>query len=209
MKAIGIADLVAVLSDRAGAQDRRLMVAVAGAPGAGKSTLAAEIANALGGIAAVVPMDGFHLDNATLKARGQLAIKGAPDTFDAEAFIALVKRIANGGTFNYPTFDRAEDCVVPGGGTVAGSAKIIVFEGNYLLLKANPWAKLADLWDITVLIDVPLDELRRRLIKRWLEHGHSEAQAIERAQGNDIPNAELVTQNSGRPQFVIQSSKAN
>ncbi len=209
MKAISIADLIAVLTDRAGAQDRRLMVSVAGAPGAGKTTLAAEIADALGDIAAVVPMDGFHLDNVTLKARGQLAKKGAPDTFDAEALIALVKQIANGGTCNYPTFDRAEDCVVPGGGKVTASAKIIVFEGNYLLLKTSPWAKLADLWDITVLIDVPLDELRRRLIKRWLEHGHREAQAIKRAQSNDIPNAEFVTQNSGRPQFVFQSSKAD
>ena len=209
MKAISIADLIAVLTDRAGAQDRRLMVSVAGAPGAGKTTLAAEIADALGDIAAVVPMDGFHLDNATLKARGQLAKKGAPDTFDAEAFIALVKRIANGGTCNYPTFDRTEDRVVPRGGKVTASAKIIVFEGNYLLLKTSPWAKLTDLWDITVLIDVPLDELRRRLIKRWLDHGHSEAQAIERAQSNDIPNAEFVTQNSGGPQFVIQASKAD
>jgi len=208
VKMISIADLAAVLSDRAGAQDRRLMVAVAGAPAAGKSTLAAEIVVALGDTAAVVPMDGFHLDNATLKARGRLAKKGAPDTFDADAFIALVKQISSGGACSYPTFDRIEDCVVPGGGKVDASAKIIVFEGNYLLLKANPWAKLADLWDITVLIDVHLEELRRRLIKRWLDHGHSEAQAIERAQSNDIPNAELVTRNSGSPQFAVQASKA-
>ncbi len=208
MKMISIADLVAVLSDRAGAQDRRLMVAVVGAPGAGKTTLAAEIVVALGDTAAVVPMDGFHLDNATLKTRGRLANKGAPDTFDGDAFIGLVAQIANGGACSYPTFDRAEDCVVPGGGKVAASAKIIVFEGNYLLLKANPWAKLADLWDITVLIDVPLEELRRRLIKRWLDHGHSEALAMERAQDNDIPNAELVARNSGSPHFVVQTSKA-
>lgn len=173
----------------------RVLVAVAGAPGSGKSTLAAELARRLNAqkvATVIVPMDGFHLDNAVLDARGMRRRKGAPETFDAAGFIHLVRRLIQGEEVIAPIFDRARDIAVAGAQVVPAPTRVVVVEGNYLLFDESPWRDLASLWDIAVRIEVPTDELRRRLIQRWLDHGLSHAAARARAEGNDIPNAERV-----------------
>lgn len=173
----------------------RVLVAVAGAPGAGKSTFAAELArrlNAQGLASVIVPMDGFHLDNAVLDMRGLRRRKGAPETFDAAGFLHLVRRLAGAGEVIAPIFDRARDIAIAGAQVVPAAARVVVVEGNYLLFDESPWAALAPLWSLSVRIEVPLEELRRRLIQRWLDHGLSHAAARARAEGNDIPNAERV-----------------
>lgn len=173
----------------------RLLLAIAGAPASGKSTLAGEVARRLRlqkCAAEVVPMDGFHLDNAVLDARGLRGRKGAPETFDASGFVAMIRRLKIPGEVVVPLFDRARDIAVAGAQVVPNDCPVVLVEGNYLLFDEAPWAGLAPLWDISVRIDVPMDELRGRLIQRWLSHGLSRAAAIRRAESNDIPNAQRV-----------------
>ncbi|WEF22892.1 hypothetical protein [Paracoccus sp. S3-43] len=125
---------------------------MAGAPGSGKSTLAEALVARLDD-AVLVPMDGFHLDDRVLSARGLLARKGAVETFDAEGFAVLVERLALRGTeVIFPVFDRSREIAVAGAGVVAPHHRIVVIEGNYLLLDAAPWNRLR--FDLTVWLDV-------------------------------------------------------
>lgn len=189
---------------RTRAGDRaRFLVAIAGAPGSGKSTLAERLSERLGAGAAVLPMDGFHLDNATLRARGLFERKGAPETFDAAGLGALLKRVKAGGAVSVPTFDRAADRVVPGGARIAETARIVLVEGNYLLLDAPGWRDLAALFDFKVLISVPEEELERRLVARWRDHGLAPDAARRRARENDLVNARLVHRGSVEPDLIF------
>lgn len=189
---------VTALAERAAAllEDRpRVLVALAGAPGSGKSTLAAALLRRLREQkvpAEVVPMDGFHLDNAVLDARGLRQRKGAPETFDARGFIHLIRRLREGGEVVAPIFDRARDIAIAGAQAVPESCRVVICEGNYLLFDEDPWRELAPLWDLTARIDVPVQELRARLIQRWLDQGLSRAAATRRAESNDVPNARRV-----------------
>ena len=111
----------------------RSLVAIAGAPASGKSTLAAEMTGALrqaGRKARLIPMDGFHLDNAVLEARGLLSRKGAPETFDADGFIVLMNRVKTGEEVVYPTFDRVRDHSIAGAAVIDVNCDLVVVEGN-------------------------------------------------------------------------------
>ncbi len=174
----------------------RLMVGVAGPPGSGKSTLAQALEDRLSG-ARVVPMDGFHLDNDTLDARGLRSRKGAPDTFDAQGFVDLITRLRAGQvSVEIPEFDRAQDRVVWRGQEVGQGARIVIVEGNYLLLKGAPWDRLAPLLDHRIFLAPPLETLEARLTARWRAHGYDDAQAVAKAASNDLPNAKLVLAHS-------------
>ena len=196
--------LAARIAALAAARPGRVLVAIAGAPGAGKSTLAEALVDRLGPEAALVPMDGFHLDNAILDARGRRFAKGSPDTFDVAGFGAVLRRLKDGGEVIVPVFDRYIDVSRGSARVVPPEARIIVAEGNYLLLREAPWDRLHGLWDLTAFIDVPLDELERRLIARWLHHGLSDAEAQRRAFENDIPNARIVADRSVAADIVIR-----
>ena len=171
---------------------RRALVAIAGPPGAGKSTLAEELVHALGKTAALVPMDGFHLDNRILEQRELLRRKGAPESFDSAGFLAMVRRLATEEEVIVPTFDRSMDIAIAGAETVGPDKSIAVVEGNYLLLKTMPWRELGGLWDFSVFLDVPMEELKERLVQRWLDHGLEFEDAVLRAEANDLPNARFV-----------------
>lgn len=171
----------------------RFMVAIAGAPASGKSTLAQNLAKELGETAIVVPMDGFHLDDIILNARGHRPRKGAPFTFDARGFENLLKRIRAGEPeIAIPVFDRALELSRAGADIVDEKARIVLVEGNYLLLKQPPWNALRALFDFTIYLDVPKAELERRLIQRWLDHGFDMAYATNWIASNDLPNIEEV-----------------
>lgn len=183
----------------------RFITALAGAPGAGKSTLAAALVAELGQGARVVPMDGFHLDNPVLAARGLLSRKGCPESFDALGFVHLIRRLKSEPEVVIPIFDRTLDLARAGGDVVGPDDRLLVVEGNYLLLNAEPWNLARPLYDLTVALDVPETELERRLIRRWLDHGHDAEAARARALSNDIPNARRVLQESGAAEVMVRS----
>ena len=186
----------------------RFITALAGPPGAGKSTLAAALATALGAGARVVPMDGFHYDDAVLNARGHRARKGAPHTFDAQGFLHLMARLRAGGEVAIPVFDRSMELARAAADVVTDADRFLVVEGNYLLLDADPWRDLAPFFDLTVFLDLSEAELERRLILRWLEHGRTPEEARARAMSNDIPNARLVIRGSRPADIVIRADEA-
>jgi pantothenate kinase len=196
------ARIAALAAPRAG----RVLVGIAGAPGAGKSTLAEALVDRLGPQAALVPMDGFHLDNAILDARGRRFAKGSPDTFDVAGFEAILQRLKAGGEVIVPVFDRYIDVSRGSARVVPPAARIIVAEGNYLLLRDAPWDRLHALWDLTAFLDVPMAELERRLIDRWHHHGLSDEDARRRAFDNDIPNARRVIDGSVAADVVLRQS---
>lgn len=178
---------------------RRGLVALAGAPGSGKSTLAARLAKSLtaaGRQAQVVPMDGFHLDNRLLDTHGLRPRKGAPETFDLQGFQHLIARFAREPNVIFPLFDRTQDLAVAGAGEVIAACDTVVVEGNYLLLDQPGWRDLARHWDVAIRIHVPRAELRRRLVRRWLDHGLPRDASEARADGNDMENARLLSQHA-------------
>ena len=190
-------------------KESRILVALAGPPAAGKSTLAQSLAESLNSNetnkAAVLPMDGFHLDNDTLDARNLRQVKGAPQTFDAQGFCQLLKDVRNNtGDVIYPTFDRKLDQVIPNAATLQHNISIVIVEGNYLLLNQPPWNSLHALFDITILIKPSLEELEKRLVDRWLNHDHTLEQAIQRARGNDLVNAKTVLTHSIEADLVLR-----
>ncbi|MEL6678742.1 MAG: nucleoside/nucleotide kinase family protein [Pseudomonadota bacterium] len=174
----------------------RRLVALVGPPASGKSTLAAQLADTLGPAARVVPMDGFHLDNTILEARGLLPRKGAPETFDAAGFRHLCARLASEPEVIYPTFDRGRDIAIAGSGRLGPDCDTVVVEGNYLLLDDPAWRDLHPLWDVSIWLDVDLAEIERRLMERWRIHGLDEATARARTGENDLPNARLIRDRS-------------
>ncbi|PVA07943.1 AAA family ATPase [Thalassorhabdomicrobium marinisediminis] len=200
---------VNILSDRIQplrAGPSRCLVAIAGPPGSGKSTLAEELARRLNAQkceTAIVPQDGFHLDNEVLTARGDLGRKGAPHTFDGAGFVHLVRRLKERVDVAVPVFDRGRDIAIAGARIIPAGAEVVIVEGNYLLLDDAPWFNLAPLWALSVRLDVPLEDLRARLIQRWLARGFSSAAATRRAVNNDIPNARTVQDHALPPTLAL------
>jgi len=186
---------------------KRALIAIAGAPGSGKSTFADRLSGYLGKKASVIPMDGFHLDNSVLEAKGLLSVKGAPQTFDCAGFARLVSGFKEGKIQKFPIFDRALDRVIPEGGQLSEKASILLFEGNYLLCDLPGWAVLTDMWDAGIWLDVPMDILRVRLIQRWRDHGLSDREAIKRAEENDLKNAEQVLAHALPARWVISQKE--
>ncbi|MER8636510.1 MULTISPECIES: nucleoside triphosphate hydrolase [unclassified Mesorhizobium] len=188
-----IAHIAAVIFKRAG-KAPRFIVAIAGPPGAGKSTLSTGLHDLLPeGTAEVVPMDGFHYDDVVLDRRGLRARKGAPETFDFAGFEALLKRIRAGEPdIAIPVFDRSMELSRAAAAIIAADAKFILVEGNYLLLDEEPWTRLAPLFDFSIFVDVPRAELERRLLERWHEHGRSDEDARAWIASNDMPNIDRV-----------------
>ena len=176
----------------------RQIIAIAGAPGSGKSTLSDYLAAALNqqipGCAAIVPMDGFHFDDAVLRAQNTLHRKGAPFTFDVGGMAALLRRLKDNSEAEIavPVFDRSLEISRASARLISQDTPLLLVEGNYLLLDQHPWTRLRPAYDLTVFLKVPVPELEKRLVQRWIDHGLDPSAALRRARDNDLENAKLI-----------------
>ncbi|MGV9314197.1 nucleoside/nucleotide kinase family protein [Streptomyces sp. NPDC003691] len=186
---------------------RRRVLGIAGAPGAGKSTLAAALAAALGpGAAVVVPMDGFHLAGAELERLGRARRKGAPDTFDAHGYLALLGRLRTpepGVTVYAPAFDRALEEPVAGAVPVPPEVPLVITEGNYLLHDEGPWARVRPLLDEVWYAEPDPADRVRRLVARHIAFGRAPEEARRWVDRSDEANARLVARGRDRADLVV------
>ncbi|MHA6805332.1 nucleoside/nucleotide kinase family protein [Salinifilum ghardaiensis] len=196
------------LVDRArtlAASGERELLGIAGAPAAGKGRLAKLLLGALGEDAALVPMDGFHLANAELRRLGSQDRKGAPDTFDAAGYVALLRRLREPGrrTVYAPRFHRSVEESYAAEIAVPPEVPLVITEGNYLLLDRPPWDEIRGLLDEAWFL-APDDGARvQRLIDRHVRHGRSPEQAREWVERSDESNAALIAPTRERADLVV------
>ncbi|WP_295993944.1 nucleoside/nucleotide kinase family protein [Rugamonas sp.] len=186
---------------------RRYILGLAGTPGAGKSTVAQALLDALPGRAALVPMDGFHLANEELERLGRRGRKGAEDTFDGAGYVALLRRLrqpAPGEVVYAPTFRRAIDAAEAGAIAVPEAVQLVITEGNYLLLDHGPWAAVRSLLDQSWYIDIDPVLRRQRLVARHMHFGRSAEAALAWVIGTDEPNALLIEASRARADHVLR-----
>ncbi|MGW0935709.1 nucleoside/nucleotide kinase family protein [Streptomyces sp. NPDC002666] len=186
--------------------DRRIL-GIAGPPGAGKSTLAKRLVDALGPLAVLVPMDGFHLAQAELERLRRAQRKGAPDTFDAAGYAALLRRLRapEPGTVVYaPAFDRSLEQPVAGSVPVPPDVPLVVTEGNYLLYGEGDWAAVRGLLDEVWFLELDQDVRIRRLVDRHVRFGKPRPHAERWVAGSDEANARLVAAGRDRADLVVR-----
>jgi pantothenate kinase len=194
------------------------LLGIAGQPGAGKSTLAERVVADVPG-AVLVGMDGFHLAHVTLTALGRVGRKGAPDTFDAAGYVALLRRIRGldgldrpvaldqpGTTVWAPRFDRGIEDAIAGAVAVTSDVPLVVTEGNYLLLDDAPWREIPGLLDACWYVDLDEDVRRARLQARHERYGRTPDEARERTWGSDERNAVLVSASRSRATAVVTAT---
>ena len=205
MTEIGYETLRQVILDRG--QSKRSLTALAGPPASGKSHIANALCRDLNKYspdsAVVLPMDGYHLDDALLEKQGMRDRKGAPHTFDIAGFIHILQRISLGDEIDIavPVFDRSLELSRAAGRLIPRTARHILVEGNYLLLDQPEWRDLASFFTTTVMITAPRSLLERRLMQRW--QNLSPTQAREKCESNDLPNADLVMNSSMSTEFNL------
>jgi pantothenate kinase len=210
LPAADAADLAAELAERAAATGTRYVLGVTGAPGAGKSTLADSVEAAVRqrcgpGSIVGVPMDGYHLAQAELVRLGRADRKGAPDTFDAAGFAALVRRLREreDDVVYAPAFRREIEEPIAGAIAVDRDVPLVLVEGNYLLLTQGDWARIRPLLDACWYVDVD-DALRvGQLIARHVHHGRSSDAATEWVLRSDEANARVVAESRVRADLVV------
>jgi pantothenate kinase len=184
----------------------RAVLGICGAPGAGKSTMAARVAAGIGGEAVVVPMDGFHLHDDELARLGLSDRKGAPETFDVGGYAALLRRLRTEveHTVYAPEFDRSRELSVAGAIAVRPEHRLVVTEGNYLLHDQDGWGEVRPLLDETWFVEGD-DEVRlRRLVRRHVEHGKPPDVAQRWATVSDQANAVLVARTRASADVIVE-----
>ena len=190
------------------ASGRRVVLGLAGPPGVGKSTFADGLVEALradGDEVALVPMDGFHIAHAALTERGLETVKGAPGTFDVAGYVALLGRLRDSPeeTVWAPRFDRGLEDAIAASNPVEPSVRLVVTEGNYLLLQQGAWSRVRPLLDECWYLHVDDAVRQSRLVSRHRHHGRSEAEARRWALGNDESNAGIVVGTRGAADAVV------
>jgi pantothenate kinase len=188
--------------------DHRIVIGIAGSPGAGKSTIAEQLVEALTPDAALLPLDGFHLSQDRLFELDRRGRMGAPDTFDLERFRASLVAVrrgfgATGQPVSIPGFDREREEPVPDALRVAPETSCVVVEGNYLLLETGGWERVAPLLDLTFFVDLDHEKRLERLVARHERYGKSPAEALAWALGPDETNAQAIEPTAARADYRI------
>ncbi len=189
-------------------QGRRYLLGIAGVAGSGKSTLAERLRDLINqehpGRAVFAPMDGFHLDNNTLREKGWTDRKGAPFTYDAPAYADLLRRYRDATQAGpVPEYCRAVHAPVDSDTPVTRDTRVILAEGQYLLLTQPPWDQLAEVFDETWWLDTPPAAAQRWTIQRHIAVGRTPEQARQKYDHNDGPNSELVRNHRRTPDRIV------
>lgn len=189
------------------APNKRFIIAIAGPPAAGKSTLAAALVASLGERAGLLGMDAFHFDNSILEQRGHRPRKGSPHTFDVASYAMTLQALRDAPRLemSVPVYDRTLSMSRNCASVVGAHHEILVTEGNYLLLDEEPWVSVRTLFDLTVWIDVPLDVVEQRIAERWESAGHDEEEIRRKTEENDLPNARHVHTGSVDADVVVRT----
>jgi len=189
----------------------RILVALAGPPAAGKTTLAQRTVDTLNtthtDAAALVPMDGYHLDDELLVPRGWRPRKGAPHTFDVYGLASVLQRLRDNKEpgIVVPRFDRDLEIARAGAIFIEQSASVVLVEGLYLLLNQTPWPILAPLFDITAMIHIEEAQIEKRLQQRWTGYDMDAESITRKIQDNDLPNARMVYAESRKADLQIKN----
>lgn len=188
----------------------RRVLGITGAPGAGKGTVADAVLAELGPAAVLVPMDGFHLAEAELRRLGRHDRKGAPDTFDAAGYVALLRRIRDQGgeTVYAPEFHREVEESYAGSIAIHPETPLVITEGNYLLLDSPPWDEIRELLDESWFLAPDDGERLSRLIARHVRYGRSPAAARDWVLRSDERNADLVSPTRARADLLVTGDPA-
>lgn len=192
------------------ASGQRRILGITGAPGSGKGTVAGEVLDGLGSSAVLVPMDGFHLAGAELRRLGREDRKGAPDTFDAAGYLALLRRLRNpsGDVVYAPEFHREVEESFAGSIAIPPDVPLVITEGNYLLLDSDPWSQVRGLLDEAWFLAPEEGSRVDRLVARHVRYGRSPEQAREWVHRSDERNAALVAPTRAHADVVVHGDPA-
>ncbi len=187
---------------------KRYFIALAGPPASGKSTISEKLnedLNIKGFPSEILQMDGFHLDDAILSSQNLLPRKGSPETFDVMGLKSFLIRLANEPEVIVPIFDRSLELSRSSAVTISENKKIIIVEGNYLLLNSQPWNELNNYFDSRVMIHCEESVLEKRLIDRWKGFDLTQDQINQKVYENDLPNGVNVIQNSIEADYYLDN----
>ncbi|WP_432800336.1 hypothetical protein [Poriferisphaera sp. WC338] len=214
----GFDDLVRYVQRLVQDQSQRLIVGIAGFPGSGKSTFAAQFVQCLNmysdnsdlPFAVYMPMDGFHYTNAEIERHHLTGQKGSPPTFDARAYIDLIRHAANPtASFYFPHYDRTLHEPVYSKTDpycLKVEHRIVITEGNYLLVEHPPWRELGEILSEAWFLDVPRSVCEHRLLKRHMAGGRDFDQAMQQIRKVDRPNMNLIDSSRKQPDRILRWS---
>lgn len=189
------------------ASGQRRILGIVASPGAGKSTLAERLSQALGEQVNIVAMDGFHLANSELQRLGRAGRKGAPDTFDVPGYVNLLRRLRDqqpGEMIYAPEFRRELEEGIAGAIAVDAATPLIITEGNYLLLDDAGWHAVRAMLDEVWFLDVDAQVRHQRLLERHMRFGRSRDAALAWIASTDEPNAQRIERTRVRADWVVQ-----
>ena len=187
----------------------RFVVGIAGGPGSGKSTFAVKLeklinSKAKGDLAQTFPMDGFHRRNSELERSGLLSVKGAPETFDVEGYLLILKRIKLGENLKAQIYSREAHDIIDNALPIEPHHKIIITEGNYLFADLDGWCEIKDIIDLKIYIESEKEVCEKRLLERHMRGGKTEAEALEKIKKVDMENYDLIDQTKKYADEVIK-----
>jgi pantothenate kinase len=207
MNQLNYNELLTILSYNLDNTDKnRYFISLAGPPASGKSTISEKINNDLnskGYQSSILQMDGFHLDDQILKDQNLISKKGAPETFDVMGLISFLSRLQIEPEVIVPIFDRSLELSRSSATIINKETKVILVEGNYLLLKSKPWDNLQKFFDVSVMISCEEKVLEKRLLDRWKNFNLSKEDIYQKVYQNDLPNGLNVLNNSSASDYIL------
>ena len=186
----------------------RYFIALSGPPASGKSTVSEKLVKDLtlkGHNSSILQMDGFHYDDQILKQKSLLLKKGAPETFDVMGFLNFLFRLQNENEVAIPIFDRSLELSRSSAVIISKETRVVIVEGNYILLKTHPWRELHKFFNSTIMISTKHEILEKRLLERWRSYNIPEEEIKQKVFENDLPNGVNVYKNSILADFNLQN----